>query len=114
MNKRGIVLLNAVIVLLTIALIGASLTTFFLLVNDAAIQTVDEAKAFYLAEAGIAHAINILRNKIDASELEEKIGPIALGDGDYELEIDITQSLIISTGRVGSTKKTLQLQYAAL
>jgi len=114
-GKNGVVLLNVVIILLTIALIGASLAAFFSLVNIAARETVNEAKAFYLAEAGIAHAVGMLRNRTVIAEVEnERIGPISLGDGTYEIEIDLMQSLIISTGRVASTRKTLQLQYSTL
>ncbi len=111
-GNKGLILLNVVIILLTIALIGASLVAFFSLTNLSVRTTADRAKAFYLAEAGIAHAISVLRSK--AGSGHDRIGPVSLGEGIYEVEIDFSQSLIISTGRVGSSKKTLQLQYSAL
>lgn len=111
-GNKGLILLNVVIILLTIALIGASLVAFLSLTNFSARTTAERTKAFYLAEAGIAHAINVLRNKAGLDS--DRIGPLSLGEGTYEVKIDFSQSLIVSTGRVGNAKKTLQLQYAAL
>lgn len=112
MGRSGVILLNVVIILLTIALIGASLVAFFSLVNISARLTADEAKAFYLAEAGIADAVSLLQSR--ATGIEQSVGPVELGEGTYEVEIDIIQSLIISTGRVGPAKKILQLYYSTL
>ncbi|UCD14985.1 MAG: hypothetical protein JSV34_04485 [Candidatus Omnitrophota bacterium] len=113
-NKKGVILLSVVILLLTIALIGASLIAFFVSVDLSVRSTVDQAKAFYLAEAGISYAIGMLRGKAVGAKSEEKIGPINLGEGTYTVKIDYVQSLIVSTGEVNDVKKTLQLQYAML
>lgn len=113
-NDKGIILLNVVIILLMIAFIGASLVAFLSLVTFSADLIIDEIKAFYLAEAGISQAVNVLRNQSQSASFEElgdKIGPIAFGEGTYEIEVNRNQSLIISTGRVGGVKKVLQLQY---
>ena len=112
-GNKGFILLNVIIILLTIALIGATLAAFFSLTSFSARRTADETKAFYLAEAGIAHAINVLRNKAGLAH-NNKIGPISLGEGIYEVTIDFNQALIVSRGRVGSSRRTLQLQYSAL
>ncbi len=111
-GNKAFILLNVVIILLTIALIGASLVAFLSLTSFSARTTADRAKAFYLAEAGIARAINVLRNKAGLDS--DMIGPVSLGEGTYEVKIDFSQSLIVSTGRVGGSKKTLQLQYSTL
>ena len=111
-KSRGIILLNVIIVLLMIAFIGASLVAFLSMVSFSANLIIDEMKAFYLAEAGIAQAVNMLRSQ--AGLLMKKgqiIGPIVLGDGSYEIAINMDQSLIVSTGCVGGAKKKLQLQY---
>lgn len=111
-GNRGIILLNVVIILLMVAFIGASLVAFLSLVTFSADVIIDEIKAFYLAEAGISQAVNVLHNQSTATEeLSDKIGPITLGEGTYEIELNRNQSLIISTGRIGSVKKVLQLQY---
>ena len=113
-GNHGVILLSVLIILLTISLIGASLMSFFFSVDVTAQYSVESAKAFYLAEAGIAHAVFMLHSQAQASADEEVVGPIILGDGTYEVTIDYIQSAIVSVGRVGSTKKILQLQYNAI
>ncbi len=115
LNNKGVVLLSSVIILLTIAIIGASLVAFFSSVNISARLVADEAKALYLAEAGIAHAIHILRGQAGAGgNIEETVGPVNLGEGTYTVKLDFTQSLITSTSSVHGAGKTVQLQYTAL
>ncbi len=115
MNERGIILLNVILILLTIALIGASLMIFFFSVDIFSRSVTDGTKAFYLAEAGIAMAINTLRGQASTLvDFEQKIGPVKLGEGTYTVEIDFIHSLITSTGRVSGMEKTLQLQFRAL
>jgi hypothetical protein len=115
MNKNGIILLNVIIILLTIAIVGASLVIFFSSVDLSARTVADEAKAMYLAEAGISHAVYLLRNEASsAGELGQTIGPVSLGDGAYMVDIDLAHCLITSSGKVGSVEKTVQLQYSAL
>jgi len=116
-GKQGVVLLSVVIILLTIALIGASLVAFFSSVNIGVQAVADDAKALYLAEAGIAYAVHTLRSQAGAGaggEMGEIIGPVTLGEGAFTVKIDLTQSLITSTGDVKGAKKTIQLQYSAL
>lgn len=111
-KSKGIILLNVIIVLLMIAFIGASLVAFLSMVSFSANLIIDDMKAFYLAEAGLAQAVSILRSQAGLMTNEEgKIGPINLGEGSYEIKINMKQSLIISTGTAGMAKKKLQLQY---
>lgn len=112
---KGIVLISVIIILLTISIIGASLLTFFSSVDLSSRIIIDQAKAFYLSEAGISYAISVLRNKADdETNLDRTIGPISLGDGTYTVKIDFLQSLITSTGKVRDVEKTVQLQYSVL
>lgn len=114
-GKRGIVLLSVVVILLTVALIGTSLVAFFSSVSLSATTIVDEAKALYLAEAGIAHAIYMLHNQAGiGGELAQDIGPVHLGEGTYVVNLDLVQSMITATGQVGGMEKTVQLQYSSL
>ena len=115
MKKKGVVLISVIIVFLTIALIGATLVAFFSSVDISARTFVEESKALYLAEAGIAYAINLLRYQTGShEELAKPKGPFQLGDGTYMVEINHFQSLITSVGEVNGIKKTIQLQYSAL
>ena len=111
-GKKGVILISVVIIFLTIALIGASLVAFFASVNITSRNFAEGAKALYLAEAGIAYAINILRYQTGShEELAKPKGPFQLGEGTYSVEINHLQSLITSTGEVGGIKKVIQLQY---
>lgn len=111
-NRRGVALITVVIIMLTIALIGASLVELASSVNLSAQNVIDETKARYLAEAGIADAIHTMQNQAGAKgTLEEKIGPVSLGDGTYTVTFDPRESLITSVGKVNGVTKKLQLLY---
>lgn len=113
--RKSVVLISVIIVFLTIALIGATLVAFFSSVDMSSRNFLDETKALYLAEAGIAYAIHLLRYQAGShEELAKPKGPFQLGDGTYMVEINHYQSLITSIGEVNGTKKTIQLQYSAL
>ena len=100
--------------MLTMALIAASLAELSSSVNYSVDTILDETKARYLAEAGIAHALHQLRagqgleNTVDA---EGNPVYFPLGEGGYSVTFDTSESLITCTGLVNGTKKTLQLQY---
>jgi len=114
-GKKGVVLISVVIVFLTIALIGATLVAFFSSVDISSRTFAEETKALYLAEAGIAYAINLLHYQSGSQEgLAKPKGPFQLGEGTYMVEINYLQSLVTSIGEVNSIKKTIQLQYNAL
>ncbi|MFH1362688.1 MAG: hypothetical protein ABIH45_00560 [Candidatus Omnitrophota bacterium] len=115
MRRQGVVLISVMIVFLTIAVIGATLVAFFSSVDITARSFADETKALYLAEAGIAYAINLLHYQTGSHEELAKVkGPFELGEGTYSVEINNLQSLIISTGKISGVTKTIQLQYRAL
>jgi len=115
MKKKSVVLITVIIVFLTIALIGATLVAFFSSVNLSSRTFADEAKALYLAEAGLSYAIHLLRYQAGShEELAKPKGPFQLGEGTYSVEINHLQSLITSTGEVRGIKKVIQLQYNAL
>ena len=81
-NKRGVVLISVVVIILTMALIGASLIAFYTSVNLTARQATDDSKAFYLAEAGISYAIHQMREHAHTNAvkpMDEIMGPVSLG-----------------------------------
>ena len=115
MNQKGVALITVIVIMLTMALIGASLAELSSAVNYSVDNILDETKARYLAEAGIAHVLHELRNGSDLSDTVDKStgDPVyfPLGDGGYSVIFNASESLITCTGIVNQTKKTLQLQY---
>ncbi len=112
-NERGIALITVVVVMLTMALIGASLAELSSSVNFSVDTILDETKARYLAEAGIAHALYQLRLGVRLDTVDAQGDPVLhpLGEGAYSVTFDPSESLITCTGVVNEVKKTLQLQY---
>ena len=108
-------MITVVIVMLTMALIGTALAELASSVNFSVEEILEETKARYLAEAGIAHALHELRNNQDLSDTVNPANgePVyfPLGDGGYTVVYSAAESLITCTGIVNQTKKTLQLQY---
>ncbi len=116
-SERGVALIIVVVVMLTMALIGTSLMELSSAVNFSVDNILNETKARYLAEAGIAHALHEIRNNADLSKtLDENGNPILypLGEGFYSVSYNPSESLITCTGIVNETKKTMQLQYNVL
>ena len=112
-NQKGVAPIAVVIMMLTIALIGAALIEFVSSINESSNNMIDEIKALYLAEAGIAYAVKTLRMGIETEELEMTLGPIPLGDGNFTVKFHFGQSLIVTTGKVNDVSKTLNFQYNA-
>ena len=115
LNQRGVALITVIIIMLTMALIGASLAELSSAVSYSVDTILDETKARYLAEAGIAHVLSELRIGADLSDNVDKTTgePIyfPLGEGGYSVVFNAEESLITCTGIVHETKKTLQFQY---
>ena len=115
-SQRGVALITVVIVMLTMALIGAALAELSSSVNYSVESILEQTKARYLAEAGIAYVLHELRkgsdlgNTIDPTTQEPVFFP--LGDGGFTVSYNAAESLISCTVIVNETKKTLQLQYS--
>ncbi len=103
------------IILLTIGLIGATLAVSLLAVDVSSRTIADDAKALYLAEAGIAQAVKTMRTQAkEGADVKQTIGPISLGEGTYRVEINYAYSIITSVGNVGNVEKRVQLHYKPL
>ncbi len=112
MNSRGAILFGVLIIVLTISLIGASMIALLSSLAVSNQHEADRTKALYLAEAGISHAIYMLKTQAVVITGQEYFIPSTpFGEGTYDVKLDYNQSLIIATGRVGGTKRTIQLQY---
>lgn len=110
-DDRGVALIMVVIIMLTMALLGASLVELVTSVNLSSQSVVDQTKARYLAEAGIAAAIYTLRKNVTEDTKNNQIGPVSLGDGTYIVIFNRRESLITSIGTVNGISKKIQLQY---
>jgi Tfp pilus assembly protein PilX len=114
-QPKGIALITVVIVMLTMALIGTALAELSSAVNYSAEEILEETKARYLAEAGIAHALHELRLGKDLSDTVNPANgePVyfPLGEGGYTVVFNSAENLITCSGIVNKTKKTMQLQY---
>lgn len=115
MNKRGAILLMALIVILAISLLGATLIALFFNVLTSSQLELDRVSALYLAEAGIAKAISVLKNQagIFSAQPGQIIAPTQLGSGSFEVHNDFQQSTIISIGKSHGVKRVIQLRYNA-
>jgi len=99
-------------VLLTISLIGATLSSLFLSVTSIAEVDLARAQALYLAEAGVAQAIYQLRLAGSlGAEAKSRIASTRLGDGEYEVTHDVSNNVITATGRVRGVRRTVQIKY---
>ena len=114
-REKGVALITVIVVMLTMALIGAALAELSSSVSYSVDTILDETKARYLAEAGIAYALHELRNGADLSNTVDKVtgDPVyfPLGEGGYTVVYNASESLITCAGIVNGVKKTLQLQY---
>lgn len=117
-TEKGAVLLIVLIVVLTISLLGATLISLFFNVLSSSQTELDRARALYLAEAGIAKAISVLKNQASSLEVAGRnqdaiIPPTRLGEGEFEVYNDPSQSTIISVGKCHGVKRTIQVKYNA-
>lgn len=125
-NKRGAILLIVLIIVLTISLLGATLMALFFNVLTLSQVELDRARALYLAEAGIAKAIGILKsqagsqiesmalpNPSSGQRSDRMIAVTKLEEGSFEVYNDFSQSTIISIGTSNGVKRTIQMRYNA-
>lgn len=109
------------IIILTISLLGATLMALFFNVLSLNKIELDRAKALYLAEAGIARAIGVLKNQAggaspsaeSAAQSDMIVPPTKLNGGYFEVYNDYSQSTIVSIGKSNGVKRTIQVRYNA-
>ncbi len=118
-HDHGAILLIVLIVILTIALVGATLMALFFNVFTIGQMELDRTQALYLAEAGVAKAISMLKSEAGVASAQpslqpqQVIPPTALGEGFFEVYNDFSQSTIVSTGVSHGVKRTIQVKYHA-
>ena len=116
--EQGAILLIVLIVLLTISLLGTTLIALFYNVLISSRTELDRARALYLAEAGIAKAMSMLKGQagvvgISQGNRQQIVAPTQLGEGSFEVFNDFSQSTIISIGVSQGVRRTIQVKYNA-
>jgi Tfp pilus assembly protein PilX len=110
--KQGAVLLSTLVMLLTINMIGATLTSLFLSVTTTADLEHQRAQALYLAEAGLTLALYQLKQAGQGSAaVQLDVPPTPLGGGTYAVEHDVVSGIITATGEFQEVRRTIQLKY---
>lgn len=116
-GERGAILLTVLIIILTISLLGATLMALFFNVLTLSQIELDRTKALYLAEAGIAKAIGVLKGQATLAENAEQpdmiVPPTVLSGGSFEVYNDYSQSVILSIGDSSGIKRAIQVRYNA-
>ncbi|MHB1398666.1 MAG: pilus assembly PilX family protein [Trichloromonadaceae bacterium] len=116
-NERGVVLVTALMVMALLTVIGISALnssdTELKITGNQRVAT----QAFYLAEAGIQHAVGVFRTN-DVATLESmestELTKQALGGGSYSVDVDnLTDTSrerveLRSTGKLGTTTRTIE------
>jgi len=104
LNEDGYTIYLAVAIALILTILGAGL--LILLNNELVIlkRNVDYVKAYYLAEAGINHALWNLNHQI----AEDVSG--SLGDGTYQTSYNGAAKVLRSTGTVNNISRTITVK----
>jgi len=114
-NEAGVLLLAALVILCFLSVLGLSLTTYLFSQTMSLTLELDRLKAIYLAEAGLAMAINELRteNDRDYNGLGN-VKPAPLGGGFFSAEHHMASSSIIGIGDYNKIKRRVMIKYVSL
>lgn len=114
-NKKGVILITTIIILLFLSVLGMSLLAFLFSSYSYSQTQLDRLKAMYLAESGIARAIWELRYDIDLdANGVGNITNVKLGDGEFWVRHNFQTATITATGEVNKSKRILQIKYSAI
>ncbi len=111
-SEKGATLLLALIVMMTLSIIGGALLTLIFTRSITVQLGYDRLRAMYLAEAAFSKALYELKlNKdIDGDGLGN-IPPTKLGAGYFYAENDYTQLTIHAVGVVNDVERSLRIKY---
>ncbi len=115
-GNRGAILLMVLIVMLTVSLLGATLIALFHNVMSMNQIELYRTQALYLAEAGIAKVVQMLRSQagsVPQNTTGRILGPVSLGDGSFEVYGDFVEATLVSVGTSHGVSRSIQLKYNA-
>lgn len=125
-SRSGAILLIVLIVVLTISLLGTTLVALFYNVLSAGQIEMYRTQALYLAEAGLADAISMLRQQAGKStrqlppapqklvlggQMVRLIARTSFGGGYYEVDADLLDNTLVSSGTNHGVTRTIQVKY---
>ncbi len=112
-NEQGSALLLTIIITMILLVLGGALASFSLIEKGQVGRDEGDLKAYYIARSGadlVAQAV--LENEDDFEDIKGKTTkPVTLGQGSFTAKIEPISSgaRIVSTGVVGSRKRTISL-----
>lgn len=112
-GKQGAALLTTVILLLTLASIGAAVAGMASARSSLVNLEVERLQAAYLAEAGLARALYEIANGRDLFG-KDGIGVISLtpyGSGAFQVEHDPATRSLVGVGVVGDVRRVIVYRY---
>ncbi len=115
-NNNGAILFIVLIVSLTMSLIGATLFVLYYNVLTTSQIELYRSQALYLAEAGIAKTIHLIKNQSGSTNLVQTnqiIPKTPLGEGYFEVFGDLSESTVVSVGNSHGFERRIQLKYNA-
>lgn len=114
-NKRGVILITTIIILLFLSVLGMSLLAFLFSSLSYSQAQLDRLRAMYLAESGLARAIYELRYDIDLDG--NGVGNIKetdLGGGLLSARHNFQTSTLTAIGEFNHSKRVFQIKYSAI
>lgn len=119
--QKGAVLLIVLIVILAISLLGTTLVALFFNVLTSSRIELYRTQALYLAEAGIASAVSVLKTQAGAGsglitlpgQLQLIVPKTDLGEGSFEVYSDLPQATLVSYGSSHGVTRAIQVKYSA-
>lgn len=123
-DNKGAILLMVLIVILTISLLGTALFALFFNVLVTSRVELYRAQSLYLAEAGLARAVNVLKTQAGQGiivvttipgqpQLQLIVPRTQLGEGFFEAYSDLSESTLISYGTSHGVTRAIQMKYSA-
>jgi hypothetical protein len=111
-KNKGMALVVVILIGLVLGLIGFGLLQLAEMEYSLTHKDVRKAKAFYLAEAGIANfeAVNTGERIADIEDIAET----SFEGGSYEVDVFADEGYAIATGIVGSEQKRIRVEFSYL
>ncbi len=119
--QKGAVLLIVLIVILAISLLGMTLVALFFNVLTASRIELYRTQALFLAEAGIAKGVSMLKSQAGTgvvispgqATLQLIVPRTELGEGSFEVYSDLPQATLVSYGTSHGVTRVIQVKYSA-